>query len=226
MQDASLSITPPPPGRFFFPLAGAGFTEMLQHVKETDFPSPPALEGLETSRLVFRRLTAAHVGELHAMDNDPRVMRFINGGKPSPWERFQEKALAWVDGLYTASVNFTFWAAHEKDGGKFIGWFHLRPQPRHDNRMELGYRLRHEAWGRGFATEGSRALITCGFELGLKDIMATTLERNLPSRHVLEKSGMRLEESFIYPEKILPFWSEVDRAAVLYSIKAEDRPLQ
>ena len=50
----------------------------------------------------------------------------------------------------------------EKVGGRFIGWFHLRPP----DDPELGYRLRRDLWGRGYATEGSRALIDHAFTHG------------------------------------------------------------
>jgi RimJ/RimL family protein N-acetyltransferase len=56
--------------------------------------------------------------------------------------------------------------------------------------VELGYRLRRQAWGRGYATEGSRALIRNGFtELGVRRVFATTMAVNLGSRRVLEKAG-------------------------------------
>ncbi len=62
---------------------------------------------------------------------------------------------------------------------------------------ELGYRLRRDAWGHGYATEGSRALIAKGFgELGLSRIWAQTMAVNTRSRRVLEKSGLRYVRTF------------------------------
>lgn len=56
---------------------------------------------------------------------------------------------------------------------------------------ELGYRLRRAAWGKGYATEGSRALIDKGFtEFGVRRVVAETLADNWASRRVLEKSGL------------------------------------
>ena len=52
---------------------------------------------------------------------------------------------------------FGFLAAYE--AGSFVGWFHLRPSVADAGILELGYRLRRAAWGRGLATEGSRALL-------------------------------------------------------------------
>ncbi|MFC8846533.1 MULTISPECIES: GNAT family N-acetyltransferase [unclassified Micromonospora] len=57
---------------------------------------------------------------------------------------------------------------------------------------ELGYRLRRAAWGRGLATEGSRALVRYAFTtLGLARVWAETMAVNTASRRVMEKSGLR-----------------------------------
>ena len=56
----------------------------------------------------------------------------------------------------------------------------------------LGYRLRRSAWGRGYATEGARALVRRAFlELGADEVVATTMAVNVGSRAVLEKAGLR-----------------------------------
>jgi RimJ/RimL family protein N-acetyltransferase len=175
---------------------------------------------LETSRLVFRELSEAHTQELFEMDNDVEVMRFINGGRPTPWDGFQNRVRTWTASLYEQDPKRTFWAAHRALDDVFVGWFHLRLNPRFGNRLELGYRLRREHWNQGYATEGSRALLERGFgELGAAEIIAVTLERNTRSRRVMEKLGMEVEEFFIYPEDLLPFWTEQERRAVLYSRK-------
>ena len=63
--------------------------------------------------------------------------------------------------------------------------------------VELGYRLRKAAWGKGYATEGSRALIRKGFkELGVQRVLATTYQDNLASRRVMEKAGLTLVRTY------------------------------
>jgi hypothetical protein len=47
--------------------------------------------------------------------------------------------------------------------GDFLGWFEFRPLDQVGTGIELGYRLRRAAWGRGLATEGARALVDDGF---------------------------------------------------------------
>jgi len=79
-----------------------------------------------------------------------------------------------------------------------LGWFSLRPTDQADPReVTLGFRLRQVAWGKGYATEGARALIRTGFtELGVERVVATTYQDNLASRRVMEKAGMTLTRTF------------------------------
>jgi RimJ/RimL family protein N-acetyltransferase len=46
---------------------------------------------LETDRLVLRRLTEADVDNLYDLDSDPAVMRFLNGGTPTPRDVIQRE---------------------------------------------------------------------------------------------------------------------------------------
>ncbi|MBB5823990.1 GNAT family N-acetyltransferase [Micromonospora carbonacea] len=71
-----------------------------------------------------------------------------------------------------------------------------RPAPG-ANQAELGYRLRRAAWGRGLATEGSRALLRHAFAtVGLARVWAQTMAVNTPSRRVMEKAGLRYVRTF------------------------------
>ena len=153
---------------------------------------------LLTERLVLRRLTADDVDDLFALDNDPAVMRFLNGGTPTPREVIERDFLSLILGYYERFAGYGFWAAIEKTTGAFLGWFSVRPRDeRQPDVAELGYRLNRAAWGRGYATEGARALIDHGFTvLGLERIYATTYQDNLASRRVMEKVGMTLVRSY------------------------------
>src|SRR5690606_30038790 len=69
--------------------------------------------------------------------------------------------------------------------------------------LELGYRLERAAWGRGYATEGGRALVEDAFTtLGADRVVATTMAVNTASRRVLEKCGLRLVRTFF------PAWDD------------------
>jgi shikimate kinase/RimJ/RimL family protein N-acetyltransferase len=155
---------------------------------------------LETDRLLLRRFMESDVDNLVELDGDPRVMRYLNGGKPTPREKIRNKILPGILRDYDRVAGYGTWAAVEKATGRFLGWFELRaPEGGRGAEAELGYRLRVSAWGKGYATEGARALIDKGFtELGLRRIYAETMAVNTASRRVLRKAGLRLVRTF-YP---------------------------
>ena len=156
---------------------------------------------LETERLKLRRFTADDVDDLVELDSDPDVMRFINGGRPTPREEIENDVLPAFLAYYERDEGYGFWAAVEKSAGRFVGWFHLRPgEDSPPGEVELGYRLRTPAWGKGYATEGSRALIDKGFaELGVERVFATTMTVNVASRRVMEKAGLKFVRTFHQP---------------------------
>lgn len=153
---------------------------------------------LETDRLLLRRFTAADVDILVDLDGDPAVMRFINGGKPTPRDVIQNSLLPRFLHDYERYEGYGVWAAIEKSSEDFLGWFSFKPpESSSPDNVELGYRLRRSTWGRGYATEGSRALIRKGFaELGVRRVHATTYQDNHASRQVMEKAGLTLARTY------------------------------
>jgi RimJ/RimL family protein N-acetyltransferase len=124
--------------------------------------------------------------------------------------------------LDESCTSMGFWAAIERASGSFVGWFHLRPSAGNLQETELGYRLKRVYWGRGFATEGSIALIDKGFrELGVAKVVATTMALNVRSRRVLEKAGLQLEMTFVYPGDPFPGWPTEDCMEVKYGLTRE-----
>lgn len=156
---------------------------------------------LATERLVLRRFTAADADLLVELDADPAVMRYITGGRATPRTEIEQEVLPHFVSYHRRAPGYGFWAAVEKSTGEFIGWFHFRP--RRDgpaDEPELGYRLRQEAWGKGYAAEGSRALIDAGFrDHGVRRVVAETMVVNAASRRVMEKCGLRLVRTFFQP---------------------------
>src|SRR5690348_1602499 len=115
---------------------------------------------LETERLRLRPFTEADVDRLIELDGDPEVMRYINGGKPTSRETVLTRYLPRLVHRYPWAGGVGFWAAEEGPTGRFLGWFEFRPlDDGSAAEVELGYRLHKGAWGAGYATEGSRALI-------------------------------------------------------------------
>jgi RimJ/RimL family protein N-acetyltransferase len=156
---------------------------------------------LETERLVLRRFTPDDVDLVTALDADPAVMRYINGGRPTPRDEVRDDYLPFWLAYYERGDRYGFWAAIERATGEFLGWFHLRPRREDsDDEPELGYRLVASTWGRGFATEGSRALVRKAFEeLGARRVYATTMVVNEASWRVMEKAGLRRIRVFHEP---------------------------
>ena len=159
----------------------------------------------ETQRLVLRRFTMADVDNLVGLDADPDVMHFVTGGIPTARDEIENDILPEFLGYYERFGGYGFWAAIEKATGEFLGWFHFRPREGGGrDEAELGYRLRKSAWGKGYATEGSRALIRKGFtEFGVRRVVAEAMAVNLASRRVMEKAGLTLVRTFhadwLYP---------------------------
>src|SRR5918997_4916271 len=155
-------------------------------------------EFLETERLVLRRFTEADVDNLFDLDSDPDVMRFLTGGRPTSRDVIRNETLPRFLHYYERFAGFGFWAVIEKSTGQFLGWFEFRPpEGSGPDNIELGYRLRKSAWGKGYATEGSRALIRKGFtELGVRRVVAQTMAVNSASRRVMERGGLTLQRTF------------------------------
>ena len=124
-----------------------------------------------------------------AMNADPEVRQYLG-----PLLTF-EQASAWVltfqDDL--DRYGFGFWAVEVRASGDFIGCTGLRTL---DEEMpftgvELGWRLARPAWGHGYATEAALAALEYGFDIvGLPEIVAVTMARNLRSQAVMRRIGM------------------------------------
>jgi RimJ/RimL family protein N-acetyltransferase len=153
---------------------------------------------LRTERLTLRRFTEDDVDRLFELNSDPEVMRYLTGGKPTPREVIRDEILPFHFAVYQRFNGLGTWAAESSPGGEFLGWFHLRAGPGADIRnVDLGYRLRRPAWRKGYATEGSLALIRTGFaDLGVERVFAHTMSGNAASRRVLEKCGLVLVGAF------------------------------
>lgn len=161
---------------------------------------------LATERLILREFTADDADLLVDLDSDPEVMFRITGGRATPREEIENDVLPVFLNYYARGNKYGFWAAIDKTSREFVGWFHLRPASGHaDNEPELGYRLRRPFWGRGFATEGSTALIAKAFtDFGAARVLAETMVAHAASRRVMEKSGMTVSRTFFadWPDPI------------------------
>jgi ribosomal-protein-alanine N-acetyltransferase len=94
---------------------------------------------------------------------------------------------------------FGLWAVEVPGEAPFIGYVGLAPatfEAHFTPAVEVGWRLAHEHWGRGYAPEAARAAVADGFSrLGLEEIVSFTSAVNLRSRRVMEKLGMARDAS-------------------------------
>lgn len=149
---------------------------------------------LETERLALREFTEDDVDALVTLDADPAVMRFLNGGKPTSRLVIQRDVLPRILAAYARGLPER-WVALDKATHAFLGWFELLRAA--EGEFELGYRLASRAWGNGYATEGSRALVDKAFtEYGAHRVFAETMAANKASRRVMEKAGLTYVRTF------------------------------
>lgn len=149
----------------------------------------PPVPWLETLRLELRDFVAADFDDLSRLDRDPRVMRYIADGRPATIEAVAQRLARFIR-YPTLYPDLGMWRAARQDTGAFIGFFCL-VYAGESTDIEIGYRLRPDAWGQGFATEGARALVDYGFDdLGLDRIIGVTHPGNRVSQRVLLKAGL------------------------------------
>jgi RimJ/RimL family protein N-acetyltransferase len=164
----------------------------LQRDAASALSEPPAPR-LETERLVLRELVVADAAEVAAGAGDRRVARYLVA-VPSPYpvalaRRWVASRVDW----WHAGRGVTLAIGERTSPERLIGTVSLRRFVR-DRRAELGYWLSAATWGRGYATEATRAIVDLGFrELDLARIYAQVLVGNTASTRVLEKLGMTLE---------------------------------
>ncbi len=160
---------------------------------------------LETERLILRRMSMKDLDKMARLNSDPDVMRHIGDG--TVWTRAQSEArIRRILKVYEIFPGLGLWIGEEKVSRKFIGAYALIYIPR-TTEVEVGYRLQKSAWGRGFATEGARALVRYGmFELGLDRVVGLTHPDNDASKHVLMKAGLQARGTGRYYEKELCYF--------------------
>ncbi|MGH2892482.1 MAG: GNAT family N-acetyltransferase [Solirubrobacteraceae bacterium] len=157
---------------------------------------------LHTERLGLVPLTDEHLQFEIELDSDPEVMRYITGRALSPdeVEQAHRRRLAAADEV----PGLGFWAGFADDD--FVGWWILQPpngpdQPRVAGEADLGYRMLHRRWRRGYASEGARELIRYGFEeAGLDRIFAQTMAGNAASRATMVSVGLTFARAFVSGE--------------------------
>ncbi len=181
---------------------------------------PPAGAGDSrfTTRLRLVPIGPANAADLWLVHNDDAVWPWYDDEKPS-LAQVQRSAAFIGDCWRFHGVHK--WIAHDRVSGEIVGrgglsrtpvdddWGQLyaflpaepwvraphdsgRPFTAHANWLEIGWALRHEFWGRGYASEIGRAGLAFAFGvLGMQAVVSCTVRHNIRSRAVMERIGMR-----------------------------------
>lgn len=169
---------------------------------------------LRTDRLVLRRWRDADRAEFHALNSDPVVMATIGPVMSRAEsdallnrieERFDEHGFGlWCVDVAGEPIGFT---------GFMVPWFR--------EGVEIGWRIRSEHWGHGYAPEAARACLDHGFTaiddggLGFDEVISFTAVTNSRSRRVMEKIGLRRDPDADFEHPGVPAGSPL-RPHVMY----------
>ena len=156
------------------------------------------LETIRTPRLLLQRPTLDDLADLVRMNSDPRVMATLGGVRTPELTRgyFDRQVVHWEE------HGFGWWMMRHPESGEFIGrggirWVSIDGR----DRVEVGYGLMSEFWGRGLATELARESLRIGYTvLHLPEIVSFTLPTNLASRRVMEKIGLHYDKDTVYAD--------------------------
>ena len=134
---------------------------------------------LTTSRLRLEPAGADHVDLMVQLNADPEVMRLILGRSATPDETRDE----WTERLGPRTDELRglgYWVGFA--GDDFVGWWGASSFAGNPTVAGIGYRLVRAAWGRGYATEGARAMIGQAFAAREIDrVVASTMAVNIGS---------------------------------------------
>jgi len=145
---------------------------------------------LVTERLRLRPWREADKAPFAALNNDPRVYATLAG----PMARDDSDALADRITAHISEHGWGLWAVEVPGIADFIGFVGLS-RPRFEAPftpcIEIGWRLASDHWGKGYATEGARAVLAYGFDiLQLDEIVSFTTIGNTRSRAVMARLGL------------------------------------
>lgn len=152
------------------------------------------LPKLTTDRLRLRARTLADLDACFAMDREPGTLDWIDWPQEAgSWhDEAAHRAFihARITGPYPPGLGY--WVMEPRDGPPaFLGWVLLIPEDAVGPEIEIGWRIPSAHRGRGYASEGARAVLNHGLQtLGLARIVADIYPQNAASRSVACKIGM------------------------------------
>jgi len=170
-------------------LCGSGILHELRRILETKYI-------FYSERIGFRKLNDNDAEEFCKLNADPTVMRYF------PEALSREKSLELLKRAKesTGPPGFCVYALDELSTGSFIGFMGFATpgfKAWFTPCTEILWRLHVAAWGKGYATEGAKAMLQFGFrQFGFTKVYAFTSLLNVASERVMQKSGMVREGEF------------------------------
>lgn len=146
-----------------------------------------------TERLTLRTWEAADLDQFVRVTNTPAVMRWLGG----VWPREEHEAAFERIQSYQRDFGHTLWLVEDRKSGELLGFCGLKRVNSPGagaltGTAEVGWRLRENAWGQGFATEAAIASMDLAFgRFGYPEVVALTVEQNAPSQGLMSRLGMR-----------------------------------
>lgn len=173
---------------------------------------------IKTDRLIFRQWVEKDLKPFAELNADPLVREYF----PSLLTREESDRQVKQFSEEISKNGYGFWAVSAPGVSDFIGFIGLSPvnfESYFTPAVEIGWRLAHEFWGKGYATEGAKAVLKYGFEiLQLNEIVALTAINNTRSRRVMEKIGMHHNPKDDFDHPRAPLNNKLGRQA-LYRIQ-------
>lgn len=179
---------------------------------------------IETERLILRGWRDDDVAPFHAMGNDPEVMRYLG---PPLTIADAEAARDRMNGLQE-DHGYCFWAVERKADGAFLGFCGVKPGPDGTpiaGELEIGWRLRRDAWGQGYAREAAEAcLIWAWSNTDAPRIAAITVLNNANSWGLMERLGMIRDHAADFDHPAVPDGSPLKRHLTYRIARPISRP--
>lgn len=169
---------------------------------------------LETERLILRPLELSDAEAMFAMDSNPEVHKYL---WQKPFHDITEsiKIIEYVRDQYETN-NIGRFATIIKETGEFIGWTGIKFVENHiengnTNFFDYGYRLNEQYWGKGYATEATKAWLDYGLnQMNIDKIHAYTHSENIASNIVLKKTGMTFMQEYIAEDGFKWNWWQME----------------
>lgn len=173
---------------------------------------------IETERLRLRNWREGDDALLDEHCNTPAVMRWLGGVKPRGFMTdVADRLAAWQE-----QRGHTLWVVERKEDGAFLGFCGIRigddAGSPVEGEYEAAWRLREDAWGKGYAKEAAAASLEFAFsKLGAERVVALTVAGNSASWGLMERLGMARRPDLDY---VGAPWAE--GSVIVYLIRREE----